>query len=288
MPQTRQTLMFSATFPNEIQRLASDFLHNYLFLTVGRIGATVCEIEQRVFYAKDKEKITLLMDELQRWKEGRVLVFCKTKKKADFIHNLLQSSQLKSDVIHGDRNQLDREKALSSFRSNEIQILVATDVAARGLDIPDVAVVINVDATDNIDEYVHRIGRTARAGNSGVAITFLNERDRFVAKDIFFILKETNQEIPDFLEGLCFSNQTSGENEYRKNQSDRTFGGRDIRRDVPRYGRDSRDRERRDFNDRGRRDMDDRGRRDFEERGRRDMDDRRRGFDDRRRDYDRR
>ena len=227
-------MMFSATFPNDIQRLAGDFLTNYLFLAVGRVGGAASDIEQRVLYVQDEEKDKYLMDELEKWKNGRVLIFVETKRKADELESFLDRRHFKVAMIHGDRSQDNREKALNDFKSNKVQVLVATDVAARGLDIPDVSVVINYDATHNIDEYVHRIGRTGRAGNEGVAVTFLNEKNRFVAKDIFFILKETKQTIPDFLENLCFSQQKSGEEEYRRNNRDRSFGGRDIRRSAPR------------------------------------------------------
>ena len=193
LPRTRQTMMFSATFPNNIQRLAGDFLNNYIFLTIGRVGSAASDIDQRVLYVQDRDKDACLLEELDKWKDGRILIFVETRKKASDLYLFLLNKHYQVAVIHGDRSQEDRETALNDFKRNTVQILVATDIAARGLDIPDVSVVINVDASKTIDDYVHRIGRTGRAGNTGVAVTFLNEKNRFVAKDIFFILKETSK-----------------------------------------------------------------------------------------------
>ena len=193
LPRTRQTMMFSATFPNNIQRLAGDFLNNYVFLTIGRVGGAASDIDQRVLYVQDHDKDACLLEELDKWKDGRILIFVETRKKASELYLFLLNKHYRVAVIHGDRSQEDRETALNDFKRNTVQILVATDIGARGLDIPDVSVVINVDASKTIDDYVHRIGRTGRAGNTGVAVTFLNEKNRFVAKDIFFILKETSK-----------------------------------------------------------------------------------------------
>lgn len=193
MPRNRQTMMFSATFPNEIQRLAGDFLQDYVFLAVGRVGGAAADIEQRVFYVEEEEKENYLLYELDKLSnESRVLIFVETKRKADSLQRYLYNQKFDVASIHGDRSQIDREDALDAFKRNEVQILVATDVAARGLDIPDVSLVINFDTPQNIDDYVHRIGRTGRAGNTGVAISFINENNRPIAHDLYMLLEESS------------------------------------------------------------------------------------------------
>ena len=240
MPVDRQTLMFSATFPDEIQRLAGDFLRNYVFLAVGRVGGAAQDIEQRVIYVEDADKDSYLLHELEKWGDGRVLIFVETKRKADILQRFLASQQFQAASIHGDRSQADREDALNSFKLNRVQILVATDVAARGLDIPDVSLVINYDTPQNIEDYVHRIGRTGRAGNTGVAISFINENNRPIARDLYDLLDENSrpsiaasrldQKIPPSLEELCMARP-------RTRTGRGGFGGRDIRHGTPRATR---------------------------------------------------
>ncbi|KAF8782344.1 putative ATP-dependent RNA helicase DDX4 like protein [Argiope bruennichi] len=167
MPQkgVRQTLMFSATFPEEIQKMASEFMHNYLFLTVGIVGAANADVEQTFFKVQQYDKRQKLLSLLKESGTDRTLVFVEQKRNADFIASLCSQSNIPTTSIHGDRLQREREEALSDFRSGKMPVLVATAVAARGLDIRDVRHVINYDLPQTIDEYVHRIGRTGRVGN---------------------------------------------------------------------------------------------------------------------------
>lgn len=202
MPQeTRQTAMFSATFPREIQQLAADFLNNYVYLTVGRVGSTNEFITQRLIYAEEPEKPKRLLQEL-RTAKGRVLVFVETKKKADVIEDYLIREGLQATSIHGDRTQFERTQALELFKSGQCPVLVATDVAARGLDIHSITWVINLDLPHNIEDYVHRIGRTGRAGNSGLATSFVNEANRPILRELHHILEEGKQEVPDWFLSL--------------------------------------------------------------------------------------
>lgn len=195
----RQTLMFSATFPREIQMLAADFLADYVFLSVGRVGSTSENITQEILYVEDDQKPMTLIDLLPTT-QGLVLIFVETKRMADQLAYFLLNQNLAATSIHGDRTQSEREDALKSFRSGEAPIMVATAVAARGLDIPNVTHVINYDLPSEIDDYVHRIGRTGRAGNTGIATSFFNRNNRGIAQSLMGLLKEANQEIPDFLE----------------------------------------------------------------------------------------
>nr|CAD7412120.1 unnamed protein product [Timema poppensis] len=219
----RQTLMFSATFPEDIQRLAAKFLENYLFLAVGIVGGACADVEQRFYQLTKFEKRPKLVELLQEEGINKTLVFVETKRTADFIASYLSENNFPTTSIHGDRLQREREEALSDFKSGRRGVLVATAVAARGLDIKNVAHVVNFDLPKSIDEYVHRIGRTGRVGNRGKATSFYNqEQDSPLARDLVKILKQAGQEIPDFLES---DSSGGGGGQYT-----RGFGGRDVRR----------------------------------------------------------
>lgn len=198
--QDRQTLMFSATFPRDIQILARDFLKDYIFLSVGRVGSTSENITQRIEYVEDEDKKSVLLDILASGDQGLTLVFVETKRMADNLCDFLLRANFAATSIHGDRTQREREKALDSFRNGRTPVMVATAVAARGLDIPNVTHVINYDLPTDIDDYVHRIGRTGRAGNIGVATAFFNRGNKGIVRELIDILKEANQEIPGFLQ----------------------------------------------------------------------------------------
>jgi ATP-dependent RNA helicase DDX3X len=198
----RQTLMFSATFPKEIQRLAQDFLHDYLFLAIGRVGSTVSNIIQRlVLVQSEQDKRSALVDLLMAH-PGLTLVFVETKRAADMMEDQLIMRGFNVTSIHGDRTQAEREHALRSFRDHRTPILVATDVAARGLDIPNVLHVINYDMPSDLDNYVHRIGRTGRARKPGLATAFLSEKNSAIFPDLLELLNETNQDIPEWFSSM--------------------------------------------------------------------------------------
>ena len=165
----RQTLMFSATFPKEIQRLASDFLADYVFLAVGRVGSTTESIIQKIEYVDERDKYDRLLSYLPSC-DGLTLIFVETKRNADALEAQLYHEGITATTIHGDRTQEQRETALQEFRRGVCPVLVATDVASRGLDIPNVLHVINFDLPTQIDDYVHRIGRTGRCGNIGMLL----------------------------------------------------------------------------------------------------------------------
>nr|XP_043632474.1 DEAD-box ATP-dependent RNA helicase 37-like [Erigeron canadensis] len=234
-PGGRQTMLFSATFPREIQRLASDFLSNYIFLTVGRVGSSTDLIVQRVEFVQETDKRSHLMDLLHAQKDNGsgkqplTLVFVETKKGADSLEYWLCGNGFPATTIHGDRTQPERELALRSFKSGKTPILVATDVAARGLDIPDVSHVVNFDLPNDIDDYVHRIGRTGRAGKTGLATAFFNENNMSLAKPLADLMQEANQEVPQWLTRYASRAAYGGGGKNRR--SGGRFGGRDFRKD---------------------------------------------------------
>ncbi|XP_019166446.1 PREDICTED: DEAD-box ATP-dependent RNA helicase 37-like [Ipomoea nil] len=240
----RQTMLFSATFPKSIQSLASDFLSNYIFLAVGRVGSSTDLIVQRVEFVKDNDKRSYLLDVLHAEKANEIhgkkaltLVFVETKRRADSLERWLCSNQFPATAIHGDRTQQEREHALRAFKTGGTPILVATDVASRGLDIPHVAHVINFDLPNDIDDYVHRIGRTGRAGNTGLATAFFNETNVPLAKALANLMQEAKQEVPNWLTGYANAPRSHSGGRGKRSGGGR-FGGRDFRReDSSSFGR---------------------------------------------------
>ncbi|XP_015438333.1 PREDICTED: ATP-dependent RNA helicase vasa, isoform A [Dufourea novaeangliae] len=223
----RQTLMFSATFPDEVQMLAKRFLNNYLFLAVGIVGGACSDVEQNFYEVEKRKKREMLKEILERENDAGTLkgtlVFVEMKKRADFIAVFLSEINYPTTSIHGDRLQRQREEALADFKSGKMLILVATAVAARGLDIKNVSHVINYDLPKGIDEYVHRIGRTGRVGNRGRATSFFDsEEDGPLRDDLVRILKQASQPVPDWL--VCGNSSRS----FMPGRGNR-FGGQDIR-----------------------------------------------------------
>ncbi|XP_055071111.1 DEAD-box helicase 3 X-linked a isoform X10 [Misgurnus anguillicaudatus] len=227
----RQTMMFSATFPKEIQILARDFLEEYIFLAVGRVGSTSENITQKVVWVEENDKRSFLLDLLNATgKDSLTLVFVETKKGADALEDFLYREGYACTSIHGDRSQRDREEALNQFRSGRCPIMVATAVAARGLDISNVKHVINFDLPSDIEEYVHRIGRTGRVGNLGLATSFFNDKNSNITKDLLDILVEAKQEVPSWLENLAYEHQhKSTSSRGRPKRFSGGFGARDYR-----------------------------------------------------------
>ncbi|EAZ01575.1 hypothetical protein OsI_23609 [Oryza sativa Indica Group] len=238
----RQTMLFSATFPPEIQRLASDFLSNYIFITVGRVGSSTDLIMQKVELLSDGEKRGYLLDLLQRQSVGvansklqqpLTLVFVETKREADSLRYWLYSKGFPATAIHGDRTQQERESALRSFKTGLTPIMVATDVASRGLDVPNVAHVINYDLPKSVEDYVHRIGRTGRAGKAGSATAFFTESDHSLAKGLLELMTEAKQDVPDWLiqyaERPYYGGSSYGGRNRRSGGGGNRFAGRDFR-----------------------------------------------------------
>lgn len=236
----RQTMMFSATFPKEIQALAQDFLvPDYIFLAVGRVGSTSENITQKVVWVEETDKRNFLLDVLDAAKakqataDSLTLVFVETKRGAADLAYFLNRQSYSVVAIHGDLKQFERERHLESFRSGVTPILVATAVAARGLDIPNVRHVINFDLPSDIDEYVHRIGRTGRVGNTGLATSFFNDKNRNIARDLAELLVEANQELPDWLERVAKeSGGGRGGGGFSRNRGGRRGGGNFANRDF--------------------------------------------------------
>lgn len=197
----RQILMWSATWPKEVQRLARDYLGEYVQINVGSLELSANHnITQYVKVIEEHEKneqLSKLLDNLQsRGNAGKILIFTTTKRKCDQISTYLRRFGQDSVGMHGDKSQQERERALNRFRNSNSCILVATDVAARGLDVDGIKVVINYDYPQQTEDYVHRIGRTGRSNATGEAYTFFTSNERKMAKELVAILEEAKQEVP--------------------------------------------------------------------------------------------
>jgi ATP-dependent RNA helicase RhlE len=177
LPTDRQTLMFSATFPHEIERLVADMQRNPKRIEVGAISTPVSTVRQGVYTVAQTSKLDLLSKLLGEPQVQSALVFMRTRHRTDRVTKALTKAGFKAQAIHGDRSQNQRQQALDGFRRGRYKILVATDVASRGLDIQGISHVINFDIPMTSDEYIHRIGRTARANAKGDAITFVCPED---------------------------------------------------------------------------------------------------------------
>ncbi|MBU4479883.1 DEAD/DEAH box helicase [Patescibacteria group bacterium] len=172
MPANRQTLFFSATLSNDIKRIINDFLNDPISISV-KTGDTACGVDQDVVYVKKETKVDLLYKLLIQPEFNKVLIFGRTKAGVERLSVLLSGRGLKTKSIHGNKNHGQRQQALKAFKENVVNVLVATDVAARGLDIPNVSHVINYELPSTYEDYIHRIGRTGRGGKTGKALTFI-------------------------------------------------------------------------------------------------------------------
>lgn len=193
MPSKRQNLFFSATMPADIGKLAGELLTDPVKVAVTPASTTVERIEQKVIHVERSRKRALLLDLLNNEEMSRILVFTRTKRGADRVARQLEAAQIRASAIHGNKSQGQRERALAAFRNSQIRVLVATDIAARGIDIDQVTHVINFELPEVPEAYVHRIGRTARAGTTGVAISFCDVEERGLLRDIE---RTTRQRIP--------------------------------------------------------------------------------------------
>lgn len=191
VPKNRQTLFFSATMSPAITKLAKQFLNNPERISVAPANTTAERVEQRLTFVNQKEKQALLTLHLANPDIDRALVFTRTKHGADRVVKKLRAAGMESMAIHGNKSQNQRQRALTAFKSGDIRFLIATDVAARGIDIEGISHVFNFEIPNVAEQYVHRIGRTARAGRSGLAHSFVSDDEKPYLKDIQKLLKMT-------------------------------------------------------------------------------------------------
>ncbi|XP_060724676.1 probable ATP-dependent RNA helicase DDX17 isoform X1 [Tachysurus vachellii] len=210
----RQTLMWSATWPKEVRQLAEDFLHDYIQINIGALELSanhnILQIVDVCLENEKDNKLIQLMEEIMAEKENKTIIFVETKKRCDELTRRMRRDGWPAMCIHGDKSQPERDWVLSEFRSGKAPILIATDVASRGLDVEDVKFVINYDYPNSSEDYVHRIGRTARSTNKGTAYTFFTPGNLRQARDLVRVLEEARQAINPKLLQLVDSGRGSG------------------------------------------------------------------------------
>eukprot|EP00401_Gymnodinium_catenatum_P038431 CAMPEP_0117496148 /NCGR_PEP_ID=MMETSP0784-20121206/20503_1 /TAXON_ID=39447 /ORGANISM="" /LENGTH=691 /DNA_ID=CAMNT_0005291101 /DNA_START=1 /DNA_END=2077 /DNA_ORIENTATION=+ len=242
--EERQTMMFSATFPENCQKLAQEYLYNYIWIGVGIVGGATDTVEQELVKVMPKDKFAKLTETLDKFfetrdsisdhqeRKPRALVFTNAKDTAKFLDEQLYEMKIDTGALHGNLTQLEREQNLNRFRAGQIDVMIATDVASRGLDIENVALVVNYDMPAEIDSYIHRIGRTGRIGNTGKALTFIScdEYDCClenvaVLKNLSRVMTDSRSTMPDWLDSLIETTTAS----KLGGSSSWNWGGKDVR-----------------------------------------------------------
>ncbi|XP_019090453.1 PREDICTED: DEAD-box ATP-dependent RNA helicase 46-like isoform X2 [Camelina sativa] len=216
VPTKRQTLMYTATWPKEVRKIAADLLVNPAQVNIGNVDELVANksITQTVEVLAPMEKHTRLEQILRSQEPGsKIIIFCSTKRMCDQLARNLTRT-FGAAAIHGDKSQAERDDVLNQFRSGRTPVLVATDVAARGLDVKDIRVVVNYDFPNGVEDYVHRIGRTGRAGATGLAYTFFGDQDSKHASDLIKILEGANQKVPPQVREMA--TRGGGVNKFRR------------------------------------------------------------------------
>jgi ATP-dependent RNA helicase RhlE len=221
LPKVRQTMMFSATMPNEISKLVESILKNPVKVEVTPVSSTIDIIKQAVYFVQKKHKKSLLIDLLKDESIASALVFSRTKHGANKITQDLVKAGIEAQAIHGNKSQTARQLALSNFKSRKTRVLVATDIAARGIDVEELPMVINFDLPDTAETYVHRIGRTGRAGLGGVALSFCDDEEKDMLKDIQKLIAKSIPIIKEHSYPVTTTAQ-----ELNKDTTKKTFGKR--------------------------------------------------------------
>jgi len=241
MPKKRQNMLFSATMPQEVSQLVSSILINPVKIEVKHNTDPATSIKQAVYFVDETDKIALLIHLLKRKSIISALVFTRTKRRADKVNKALEKAGLKTRAIHGDKSQNVRQAALSGFKNKEIRVLVATDVAARGIDVDELSHVINFDLPNIPETYVHRIGRTGRAGLGGIALSFCDNQERPYLKDIEKLMAksiEVMKEHPFPLMNMVLDQNRDGIREIQRASIMKASPKVDTRRDGKRITRE--------------------------------------------------
>jgi ATP-dependent RNA helicase RhlE len=230
LPKQRQNLMFSATFSNEIKKLSEAFLSNPTLIEVARSNATAENVTQKVYLVAQADKHAQLAEILKGSDASQVIVFTKTKLTASRLAKQLAREGLAADAIHGDKSQKERMEALEAFKQSKIAVLIATDVAARGLDIDQLPMVVNYEIPSAPEDYVHRIGRTGRAGASGTAISLVSPEEEKYLKEIEKLIK---REIPKQQSTVSATAKSAREPHAREKRQDRGESMAQSARSLP-------------------------------------------------------
>ena len=226
LPEKRQTILFSATMPDAIDKFARSIMHNPVEIKLA-VSKPAEKIQQSIYVCRETDKNTIIRHLFKQRKPERVIIFCSSKQKVKELNILLKRAHFNCEAMHSDLLQQQRDEVMLSFKAGRTDILVATDIVARGIDINDIQMVINYDAPRDAEDYVHRIGRTARAGRNGIAVTLVGEKDLFALHNIEKLLEEKLPRTP-LPEGLKEPEKQTrkGRNAYSRNENRRNGDSR--------------------------------------------------------------
>jgi len=238
VPVKRQTIFFSATMPGEIAKLADTILTNPVRVEVTPVSSTANTIQQAIYFVEKKDKKKLLLHLLQDRSIATALVFARTKHGADRVAKDLIQAGIRAEAIHGNKSQGARQRALSNFKSQHTRVLVATDIAARGIDVEDLSHVINYELPNVPETYVHRIGRTGRAGASGISLSFCDAEEKEFLSDIHKLIKKTIPVVEDHPYHMTHVGMARPQQQQRQpqGQSRRPGGHNSFRHSQKRWG----------------------------------------------------
>ena len=214
----RNNFLFSATFNESVIKIIRKFMNDYYFIQI--CDKEINFIKQEFIFIKNEEKNKKILELLKKYFNTKIIIFTNTKLNSENLFNLLKNDKnyFNIDLINGNKNQNERKKTIENFYNNKINILIATDIIGRGLDFPNVDLIINYDIPNSKEDYIHRIGRSGRMGNKGMSITFIDNLNNLVLKDIILLLNKNNIDIPNWMKNINFDNFVNNVNLKKKNK----------------------------------------------------------------------
>ena len=214
----RNNFLFSATFNESVIKIIRKFMNDYYFIQV--CDKEINFIKQEFLYIKNEEKEKKILELLKKYFNSKIIIFTNTKLNSENLYKLIKNDKnnFNIDLINGNKNQNERKKTYENFYNNKFNILIATDIIGRGLDFPNVDLIINYDIPINKEDYIHRIGRSGRMGNKGMSISFIDDLNNLVLKDIILLLNKNNINIPNWMKNINFDSSVNNINLKKKNK----------------------------------------------------------------------
>ena len=214
----RNNFLFSATFNESVIKIIRKFMNDYYFIQV--CDKEINFIKQEFLYIKKKKKKKKILELLKKYFNSKIIIFTNTKLNSENLYKLIKNDKnnFNIDLINGNKNQNERKKTYEDFYNNKINILIATDIIGRGIDFPNVDLIINYDIPNSKEDYIHRIGRSGRMGNIGMSISFIDDLNNLVLKDIILLLNKNNINIPNWMKNINFDNSVNNINLKKKNK----------------------------------------------------------------------
>ena len=214
----RNNFLFSATFNESVIKIIRKFMNDYYFIQI--CDKEINFIKQEFIFIKNEEKNKKILELLKKYFNTKIIIFTNTKLNSENLFNLIKNDKnyFNIDLINGNKTQNERKKTIENFYNNKINILIATDIIGRGLDFPNVDLIINYDIPNSKEDYIHRIGRSGRMGNKGMSITFIDNLNNLVLKDIILLLNKNNIDIPNWMKNINFDNFVNNVNLKKKNK----------------------------------------------------------------------